>query len=264
MTKLRDGHPLPDVGFGLYKVPAQDTCAIALTAIEFGYRGLDTAAFYGNEVGVGQAVRECGVPRADIVVTTKLWNDRHGYDNALLAVNESLNRLGLDYIDLFLIHWPCPEQGKIVETYEALQKVRDDGLVRSIGVSNFRIEDLEQLPETPAVNQIELHPLLTQDELRSFHAVHGIVTEAWSPIARGRLNDDPVLLAIAAAHGRSVPQVILRWHLQLGHVVIPKSVTPSRIRENIELDFALTADDMTAISGLNRNERFGPVPSEVN
>lgn len=261
---LNDGNTIPGVGFGVYKVPAETTSDTIRIAFEIGYRSVDTAAFYGNEEGTGKGVRDSGLPRKEVFVTTKLWNDSQGYDNALRAGKESLSRLGLEYIDLLLIHWPCPAQGKFVETFKAMQKLRDDGLVRSIGVSNFQPEHIAALPEPPAVNQIELHPLFTQDALREYHATHGIVTEAWSPIARGRINDDPVITRIAQETGRSPAQVILRWHRALGHVVIPKSVTPSRIRENLDLDFAISDEQVAAISGLNRDQRFGPNPYEVN
>jgi 2,5-diketo-D-gluconate reductase A len=264
VTSLNDGNTIPDIGFGVYKVPADTTSETVRVAFEVGYRSVDTAAFYGNEEGTGQAVRESGLPREDVFITTKLWNDSQGYENALRAGKESLSRLGFDYIDLLLIHWPCPAQGKFVETFKAMQKLRDDGFVRSIGVSNFQAEHIADLPEVPAVNQIELHPLFTQDELREYHAKHAIITEAWSPIARGRLNDDPVIAKIAADAGRTPAQVILRWHRALGNVVIPKSVTPRRIRENFDLDFELTEEQVAAISGLNRNQRFGPDPYELN
>ena len=260
MIALRDGHSIPAIGFGVYKVPPDQVLQAVKTALDIGYRSVDTAAFYANEEGVGQAVRESGLPREDVYVTTKLWNDSHGYENALRAGKESLARLGLDYIDLLLIHWPCPERGLYFDTFRAMQKLRDDGLVRSIGVSNFEPEHLDNLPELPVINQIELNPLFTQDDLRAYNMVHGIATEAWSPIARGRLQEDPVVTGIAASTGRTPAQVILRWHRQLGHIVIPKSVTPSRMRENFDLDFDLSSDQMIAISGLNQNERHGPNP----
>jgi 2,5-diketo-D-gluconate reductase A len=260
VIRLNDGHTMPGIGIGLYKVPPEQAREVVRTALEIGYRSVDTAALYGNEGGVGQAVRESGLPREDLFITTKLWNDSHGYEDALRGGKDCLQRLNLDYIDLLLIHWPCPARNLYFETFMAMQRLRDDGLVRSIGVSNFAPEQMDNLPELPVVNQIELHPLFNQHELRAYNTVHGIVTEAWSPLARGRLTDDPVLAGIAAEVGRTPAQVILRWHRQLGNVVIPKSVTPSRMRENFDLDFVLTSDQMATIGALNQNRRLGPNP----
>jgi len=236
------------------------------TALDAGYRHIDTAQMYGNEAEVGRAIAESGVPREEIFVTTKLDNSRHGYDAALSALDESLRRLGFDYVDLFLIHWPRPQEGRYVETWTALEKLKADGKATSIGVSNFTVEHLDRLAEradtVPAVNQIELHPQFPQAALRAYHAEHGIATEAWSPIGQGgELLQDGRLRALADEHGRSPAQVVLRWHIQLGNIVFPKSVTPERIRENIDVfDFALSADDMAVLDGLDTGTRRGPDP----
>ncbi|WP_345434954.1 aldo/keto reductase [Microbacterium gilvum] len=263
---LPDGRTIPQLGLGVYKIPDDEAAACVRTALDAGYRHIDTAALYANERGVGQGLRTSGVPREDIFVTTKVWNDDHGYDETLRAFDASLGRLGTDYVDLYLVHWPIPSRDRYVETYRALESLRADGRARSIGVSNFAIAHLDRLlAETevvPAVNQIELHPLLPQHELRAYGASHGIVTEAWSPLARGRLLDDPVLAAIARKHGRSTAQVIIRWHLQLGTVVIPKSVSPDRIRANADVfGFALDDDDLRAVAGLESDLRTGRDPS---
>ncbi|MCE5290863.1 MAG: aldo/keto reductase [Nocardiaceae bacterium] len=262
VLRLNDGHMMPGIGIGLYKVPPEQARDVVSTALEIGYRSVDTAALYENEAGVGQAVRDSGLAREDVFVTTKLWNDSHGYENALRAGKECLARLDLEYIDLLLIHWPCPARGLYFETFQAMQKLRDDGLVRSIGVSNFAPEQMDNLPELPVVNQIELHPLFNQHELRAYNTVHGIATTAWSPMARGRLNDHPRINDIAAEVGRTPAQVILRWHRQLGNAAIPKSVTPSRMRENFDLEFTLTSEQMSAIGALNQNQRIGPDPMQ--
>ncbi|MEC3979999.1 aldo/keto reductase [Amycolatopsis sp. H20-H5] len=262
---LNNDVALPQVGFGVWQVPADDTARVALTALEAGYRSIDTAASYGNEAGVGEAIRTSGLPRDDVFVTTKLANPDHGYDAALRAFDRSLAELRLDRLDLFLIHWPLPKRDDYVETWRALEKLYADGRVRAIGVSNFHPPHLRRLlAETdvvPAVNQIELHPRLPQAELREVHAGHGIVTEAWSPLAQGTLLADRTVKALAAKYGKTGAQLVLRWHLQLGTVAIPKSVTPSRIRENLEVfDFELAEDDMTALGELDDGTRTGPDP----
>ncbi|MGW9112898.1 aldo/keto reductase [Microbacterium sp. NPDC055683] len=263
---LPDGRTIPQLGLGVYKIPDDEAAACVRTALDAGYRHIDTAALYANERGVGEGLRSSGVPRGDVFVTTKVWNDDHGYDETLRAFDASLDRLGTDYVDLYLVHWPVPSRDRYVETYRALERLRADGRARSIGVSNFAIAHLDRLrAETevvPAVNQIELHPLLPQHELRAYGAAHGIVTEAWSPLARGRLLDDPVLAAIARKHGRSTAQIVIRWHLQLGTVVIPKSVSPDRIRANADVfGFALDDDDLRAVAGLESGLRTGRDPS---
>jgi 2,5-diketo-D-gluconate reductase A len=274
---LNNGASMPQLGFGLYKVPAANSTGLALEALESGYRSLDTAAMYGNEEGVGAAVRlatddgggDLQLRREDIFVTTKIWNDRHGYEAALSAFGESRERLGLDYVDLVLIHWPCPQRNLYVETYRALEQLYHQGQVRAIGVSNFQPEHLQRILSdcevVPTVNQIELHPWLQQQELRSLHAELGIRTEAWSPLARGALLSDPVLLELAAGLHRSVAQVALRWQLQLGHVAIPKASSGARLRENLRLfDFELDDAAMSAIAGLDRGHRSGSHPDHVN
>jgi 2,5-diketo-D-gluconate reductase A len=263
---LNDGHQIPQLGFGVFQVPPEDTAEAVDRALGTGYRLIDTAAAYGNERGVGEAIARSELGRDEVFVTTKLWNDRQGHDSALRSFEKTLGRLGFEYVDLFLIHWPAPAQGLYVETWQALCELKADGRARSIGVSNFLVEHLEQVIDAtgtvPAVNQIELHPLLQQAELREFHARHGIVTEAWSPIAQGRALGEPVIVEIADAVGRTPAQVILRWHIQLGNVVIPKSVTPARIEENFRLfDFELDGEQMAAIEPLDRGERTGPNPA---
>lgn len=264
---LIDGRAMPQLGFGVFQVPDDEAAQAVTTALENGYRSIDTAAVYQNERGTGRALRAADVPREELFVTTKLWNSDQGRDGTLRAFDASLERLGLDYIDLYLIHWPMPGRGKYLETWRAFEELRRDGRVRSIGVSNFTVETLRHiLDETdvvPAVNQIELHPYLQQAGLRAFHAEHGIRTEAWSPLGQGQgLLDDPALAEIGRAHGRTPAQVALRWSLQLGNVVIPKSVTPSRIAENIDVfGFELTEDDMKRIGELDQGTRVGPDPA---
>jgi 2,5-diketo-D-gluconate reductase A len=264
---LNDGTSIPQVGLGVFQVSNEAARDAVQSALSVGYRSIDTAAIYGNEAGVGDGLRASSVPRDDVYVTTKLWNDAHGYDSALVAFETSRARLGLDVVDLYLIHWPCPRQDRYVESWRALVSLRDQGWVRSIGVSNFTADDLRRLVDetgvVPAVNQVELHPRLQQGELRGVHAELGVATEAWSPLAQARLLDDPLLGEIASVYGVTSAQVILRWHLQLGNVIIPKSVTPSRIAANIDLfRFELTDEDMQAIAGLNRDARIGPDPRE--
>ncbi|MHB9857937.1 aldo/keto reductase [Streptomyces sp. YIM S03343] len=267
---LNNGVEMPQLGFGVWQVPDDEAERAVATALESGYRSVDTAAIYGNEEGTGRAIAASGIERADLFVTTKLWNGDHGYDAALRAFDTSLAKLGLDYVDLYLIHWPTPARDTFVDTYKALEKLYSDGRVRAIGVSNFETQHLEQLiAETsvvPAVDQIELHPHLQQHGAREYHAEQGIATEAWSPLGSGKgLLEVPAIVAIAQKHGRTPAQVVLRWHLQLGTIVIPKSVTPSRIKENIDVfDFTLDIEDLAAISALNENRRLGPDPTTFN
>jgi diketogulonate reductase-like aldo/keto reductase len=263
---LHDGVEIPQLGFGVFEVPPEETAVAVAKALEVGYRHIDTAAVYRNEKGVAAAIESSGVPREEIFITTKLWNSHQGGEVPFGAIEKSLGRLGYDQVDLYLIHWPMPAEDLFVESWKALEKIRAEGKTRSIGVSNFRIEDLERLEREadlkPTVNQIELHPYLQQEELRAYHAEHGIVTEAWSPLARGRAIEDPDLGAIAAKHEKSTAQVMLRWHLELGNVVIPRSVTPSRIAENFDIfGFDLDAEDMAALAALDRGERVGPDPA---
>ncbi|MFI8826291.1 aldo/keto reductase [Streptomyces sp. NPDC053431] len=261
---------MPQLGFGVWQVPDDEAESAVATALEAGYRSIDTAAIYENETGTGKALAASGLPREELFVTTKLWNSEQGYDSTLRAFDASLAKLGLDHVDLYLIHWPVPAKDAYVDTYRAFEKILADGRARAIGVSNFLPEHLERLiGETsvvPAVNQIELHPQLQQTESRAAHAKHGIATEAWSPLGQGRgLLEVPALVAIAQKHDRSPAQVALRWHLQVGNVVIPKSVTPSRIRENIDVfDFELDAEDLAAITALDEGRRLGPNPGEFN
>ena len=251
---FNDGHSLPQLGFGTWEVPAHRAAETVAHAIRTGYRAVDTAAVYGNEREVGEAVRASD---DHVLVTTKVWNDDHGRDRTLRAFEASCERLGLETIDLYLIHWPAPERGLYAETWATLVELKREGRVRSIGVSNFQVEHLERAIEAtgvvPAVNQIELHPWLPQDELRAFHAERGIATEAWSPIAKGRILAEPVIARVAERAGRSPAQVVLRWHLQLGNIVIPRSVTPRRIEENFRLfDFDLDDGAMDEIGSLAR------------
>ncbi|MFL6117399.1 MAG: aldo/keto reductase [Catenulispora sp.] len=268
---LNDGVAIPQLGFGVWQIPDATAFEAVTTALEVGYRHVDTAALYYNETGVGRAMRDSGVPREDVFLTTKLWNGDHGYDAALRAFDSSLERLGTDYVDLYLIHWPVPQQDLYVESWRALEKIASDGRARSIGVSNFTAQTLERLlkeSETvPAINQIELHPYFPQRAMREFDQRHGIATEAWSPLGQGgELLNEPLLARIGAEHGKTPAQVVIRWHLQLGNVVIPKSVTPSRIRENFEVfDFELTPEEVADITALSRDGgRIGPDPAVFN
>ena len=267
--EFHDGHRIPQLGFGVFQVPAEETNEIVLHALRTGYRAIDTAAAYGNEAGVGEAVSESGLAREEVFITTKLWNNDHGRDAARRAFGRSLDQLGLDYVDLYLIHWPVPSKNRYVETWEALTELRSDGGVRSIGVSNFLPEHLERIIDAtgvvPVLNQIELHPRLRQAELRAVHREHGILTEAWSPLGKGTVVDDPVIQEIAAAHERTPAQVVLRWHVQLGNVVIPKSATPERIEENFRIfDFELSDEEMQRLGRLDAGERTGPDPASFD
>src|SRR5579862_7057 len=267
--KLNDGHTIPQLGFGVFQVPPPETEAATTTALSAGYRHIDTAEMYGNEGGVGDAVRAAGLDRSEVYVTSKLNNGFHEPDAARRAFDETLATLGFDYVDLFLIHWPLPTlyDGDFVSTWKTLEEFKQDGRARSIGVSNFQIPHLERLAAesdvVPAVNQVELHPYFQNREVDEYGKAHGIVTEAWAPIAQGKVLGDPTLTEIAGRIGKSVAQVVLRWHIQHGNVVFPKSVTPERIRENIQIfDFELGPADLATIDGLDRGEagREGPNP----
>jgi 2,5-diketo-D-gluconate reductase A len=267
--RLNDGHSIPQIGFGVFQIPPDETAMAVRRALEAGYRHIDTAEMYANERGVGQAVRASGLARADVFITSKLNNGAHRPDDARRAFERTLTELDSDYVDLFLIHWPLPTlyDGDFVSTWQVLEELHRDGRAHSIGVSNFTIEHLQRLlAETeivPAVNQIELHPYLLNAELREFGEDHGIATEAWSPIAQGAVLDDPAVTAIARRLDRTPAQVVLRWHIERGSIVFPKSVTPARIAENFALfDFDLTPDDVEAIAALDRGEagRTGPNP----
>jgi len=266
---LNDGTTIPQLGLGVYKVADDEAERVVRIALDEGYRHIDTATLYGNEAGVGRAMRASGLDRDDVYLTTKVWNTEHGYDETLRAFDESLRLLDTDHVDLYLIHWPAASRDRYVETYRALETIRSEGRARSIGVSNFQVPHLERLlGETevvPVVNQVEAHPWLPQRELRAFGDAHGIVTEAWSPLARGRILDDEVLLGIADRLGVSVAQVVIRWHLQQGLVVIPKSATASRIRSNLDVfGFELDDADLDAIAALESGQRTGSHPDDVD
>ena len=263
---LGDGNSIPQLGFGVFQVPDDQAYTAVSEALRVGYRSIDTARIYENETGTGRALADSGVDRKDLFVTTKLWNADHGYDATLRAFDDSLARLGLDYLDLYLVHWPAPAQDRYIDTFKAFQQLKADGRIRSIGVSNFTAHNLERLAEAvgevPVLNQIELHPEFAQSHLRSVHADMGIVTEAWSPLGKGTTLANPTIRALAEAHGQTPAQIVLRWHIQLGNVVIPKSVTPARIASNFDVfDFELTAEDMFAIGALDSpGGRLGPDP----
>ncbi|QCB50212.1 aldo/keto reductase [Rhodococcus sp. PAMC28707] len=267
---LNDGHAIPQLGFGVWQVPDDGAQAAVAEALEVGYRSIDTAKVYENETGTGKAVAESGISRDELFITTKLWNDDQGYDSTLKAFDASMARLGLDYLDLYLIHWQQLDRNKYIETFKAFQKLKADGRIGSIGVSNFTIPTLEKLieevGETPSVNQIEVHPHFVQSELRAFHTEKGIATEAWSPLGSGTVLDDPALAPIAEAHGVTPAQVVLRWHIQHGNVVIPKSVTPKRIASNFDVfGFELTNDEVAQINALDTADgRTGPDPDKFS
>jgi diketogulonate reductase-like aldo/keto reductase len=281
---LNNGVLIDQLGFGLYKVPARDAEGLVATALAAGYRHFDTAAMYGNETGVARGISSQlgdgtgsggsgelspALTREDVFITTKVWNDHHGYDAALRAFDDSMVNLGLDYVDMYLIHWPCPRRGLFPDTYRALETLYREGRVRAIGVSNFQPAHLDRLLQSaevvPAVNQIELHPWLQQEELRAKHTELGIHTEAWSPLGRGQVLADPVIQACAVEHRRTPAQVILRWHMQLGTIAIPKASSEARIRENLDVfGFTLSDRDMAAINALDRGQRTGSHPDNVN
>ncbi|MCD9901302.1 aldo/keto reductase [Streptomyces cyaneofuscatus] len=267
---LNNGLEMPQLGFGVWQVPDDEAAKAVAKAIESGYRSIDTAAIYKNEKGTGRAIAASGVPRDELFVTTKLWNSEQGYDSTLRAFDASLDKLGLDHVDLYLIHWPVPAKDAYTDTYRAFEKIYADGRAKAIGVSNFHPEHLKRLLDetsvVPVLNQIELHPQLQQAEARAFHAEHGIATEAWSPLGQGKgLLEVPTVVAIAQKHGRTPAQAVLRWHLQTGNIVIPKSVTPSRIEENLDVfGFELDADDLAAFAALDEGKRLGPDPAEFN
>jgi 2,5-diketo-D-gluconate reductase A len=262
---LSDGEQIPQLGFGTFAIPPRETVDVVARALLAGYRHIDTAASYGNEAGVGQAVHAAGLQRDDVYITTKCFNDDHGFEQAKRALHASLKRLEMEHVDLYLIHWPVPSADRYVETWQALVELQRDGLTRSIGVSNFQPAHLERIIAetgvTPVINQIELHPYFQQVGLRREHADLGIVTEAWSPLAQGKVLDDPALTAIAEAHGVTTGQVTIRWHLQLGNVVIPKSATQERIEQNLDVfGFTLSAAEMATIEALDAGDRTGPDP----
>jgi 2,5-diketo-D-gluconate reductase A len=264
-VRLSDAVEIPQLGYGVFQIPPDETQRAVEEALAAGYRHIDTAAAYRNERGVAAGIAASGVPREEIFLTTKLWNTEQGFDATLAAFDRSIQALDTDHVDLYLIHWPVPSRDLYLDTWRAFERIHGEGGARTIGVSNFRIADLERLRQEaetmPTINQIELHPRLQQAELRAWHAEHGIATEAWSPLAQGEVLEDETLMTVAAHHEKSVAQVILRWHLQLGNVVIPKSVTPERIRANLDLfDFELSEDDLAAIARLEAGHRTGPDP----
>jgi 2,5-diketo-D-gluconate reductase A len=269
LVTLNDGNSIPAVGLGVFQIPPADTERVVGAALRAGYRHIDTAAAYRNERETGRAVADYDVPRDQLYVVTKLANPDQGYDSTLRAFDASMDRLRLDYLDLYLIHWPQPALNKFVDTFKAFAHLRDQGRIRSIGVSNFEPEHLTVLIDAigivPAVNQIELHPRFTQKELREVHSQRGIATEAWAPLGQGALLTHPMIAAVAAECGRTPAQVLIRWHIQLGNIVIPKSVNPSRIASNLDVfDFELSANEMATISSLDDGTRLGPDPRTFN
>jgi 2,5-diketo-D-gluconate reductase A len=268
LITLNDGNSIPQVGLGVFQTPPDDTERAVSIAFEAGYRHVDTAAANRNEPGVGAAIKNAassGLAREDVYITTKLWNAHQGYDNTLKAFDRSMDKLGLDYLDLYLIHWPLPTRNTFVDTFKAFSRLRDEGRIRSIGVSNFEPEHLRILVDAtgivPAVNQVELHPRFQQEELRETHAQMGVATEAWAPLGQGALLDNPKVTEVAERHGKTPAQVLIRWHIQLGNIVIPKSVTPERIVSNFDVfDLELSEQDMASISSLGDGTRLGPDP----
>lgn len=270
LLPLLDGNTIPQVGLGVYKVENEIAGPLVCDALQNGYRLIDTASMYLNEVGVGEGIANSGLPREEVIVATKFWMDDLGYSNTLRAFEKSLSLLGLQYLDLYLIHWPAPKRGLLyVESWQAMERLKNEGLVKSIGVSNFHTHHLEQIlkvaEHVPVLNQVELHPLLTQDALIEFDKSHSILTQAWSPLARGQILSNELIVALAAKHGRVPSQIVLRWHIQRGIAVIPKSTSKARIIENMDVfDFELTNEEMSSISALNANYRTGVDPEDRN
>ncbi|HTI77549.1 MAG TPA: aldo/keto reductase [Mycobacterium sp.] len=271
--ELNDGAQIPQLGFGVFQIPPDETANAVKTALQIGYRHIDTAEMYQNERGVGQGIRDAGLDRTEVYITSKLNNGFHRRDDARRAFDDTLKALGTDYIDLFLIHWPLPTlyDGDFVSTWQTLEEFKGDGRARSIGVSNFQVDHLKRLAQEtdtiPAVNQIEVHPYFTNDTVRAYGVDHGVATEAWSPIAQGQVLGDPVVQRVAEATGRTPAQVVLRWHIQRGDIVFPKSVTVERVRENFALfDFELTDADVAALTALDKGEagRTGPNPDQFD
>lgn len=264
--RLNTGALMPQLGLGVWQVSDGEATEVVRTAIKTGYRSIDTAAMYNNEEGVGEGIRRAGIPRERIFVATKIWHDRQGTDSTMKAFEASQTRLGLDYVDLYMIHWPAPKQNTFVETWRAMARLKQYNRVKTLGVCNFKIAHLQRLMDetgiVPAVNQIELHPRFQQNALRDFHAKHGIATEAWAPLGRGAVLDDPVIATLAKAHGRTPAQIVLRWHIENSVIAIPKSSNPARLAENIDIfGFELSDDDMAQIAKMDRaNGRIGPDP----
>lgn len=270
LLDLNDGHKAPQLGFGVFQIPNDETARAVDTALKSGYRSLDTAAIYKNEEGVRQGIERAGVARSDIFLTTKLWNSEQGFDSTLRAFDVSVKKLGVDYLDMYLIHWPVPKHDRYVDTWKAFIRLREEGRIRSIGVSNFQPGHLERIIRetgvTPVVNQIEVHPDFAQNDVVAANRKHKVITEAWSPLGQGGdLLKNDTLVALAKKHDKSPAQVVLRWHVQLGHMVIPKSATPERIRSNIDVfGFQLSEEDMAAIAKLDAGKRMGPHPDELS
>ncbi len=268
LMNLQDGNTMPQLGLGVYKVDNNIAAPLVSHALQNGYRLIDTASMYENEVGVGQGIVDSGVPREEVLVATKFWMDDLGFENTLKAFDKSLKLLGLDYLDFYLIHWPAPKRGLLyVESWKAMEKLKNEGLIRSIGVCNFHTHHIDEILKVaehkPVLNQIELHPWLTQENAIAYDNAHSIVTQAWSPLARGKILDEPMLEAMAIKHGKSVAQIVLRWHIQRGVAVIPKSNSKERIVENMNVfDFELSAEDVDAITALNTNFRTGVDPED--
>lgn len=264
--ELNDGNSMPQLGYGLWQVPDDETEKVVMSAIKTGYRSIDSAQVYDNENGLGRAIKSCGLPRKELYITTKIWNSEHGHDSTLKSFEESMKKLGTEYLDLLLIHWPAPKKNLYVDTWKALVQLKKEGRVRSIGVSNFYPEHIEKIIEAtsfiPAVNQVELHPRFQQLELRQFHDKYNIRTESWSPLGQGKVIEDETIRKIAEKHGKTPAQIIIRWHLDNGLIAIPKSVTPSRIEENFNVfGFSLDESDMKMIASMNDNNgRIGPDP----
>lgn len=267
---LNDGNKAPQLGFGVFQIPDGETADAVSAALAAGYRSIDTAAIYKNEAGVRQGIERSGVARGDIFLTTKLWNSEQGFDSTLKAFDASIKKLGTDYVDMYLIHWPTPKHDRYVDTWKAFIRLREEGRIRSIGVSNFQPAHLDRIVKetgvSPVVNQIELHPDFAQRDVVAANAKHKVITEAWSPLGQGGdLLKNETLVSIGKKHDKSPAQVVLRWHVQLGHMVIPKSATPERIKSNIDVfDFELSADEMKAIAVLDAGKRMGPDPDELN
>jgi 2,5-diketo-D-gluconate reductase A len=266
---FHDGHSIPQIGLGVYKMTDEEAAEVVRSAIEMGYRLIDGAAMYQNEEGVGRGIRDSGIPRDEIFVTTKFWMDDLGYDKTKVALQTSLDLLGMDYVDLYMIHWPAPKRGLYTESWRALEDLHDEGLVRSIGMSNFHTYHLDDIfamaRKKPVINQIEVHPWLTQEETTEYNTAHGLVNQSWSPLARGQILEEPSLVELAGQYGKSVAQLIIRWHIQRGFAVVPKSVTPHRVKSNTEVfDFEISDDHMGKISSLNKGYRTGVDPNDRN
>ena len=266
---FHDGNSIPQIGLGVYKISDDEAASIVRDAIDGGYRHIDTASMYENEEGVGRGIKESGLPRSEIFVTTKFWMDDLGFDKTKAALAKSLDLLGMDYVDLYMIHWPAPKRGLYTESWRAMEELHEEGLIKSIGMSNFHTYHLDDIfamaTKKPVINQIEIHPWLTQEETTTYNKEHGLVTQAWSPLARGQILDEPTLVGLSEKYGKSVAQVIIRWHVQRGFAVVPKSVSKHRMKDNADVyDFEISDDDMAKISGLNKNYRTGVDPNDRN